>query len=382
MARASLGTIDPSTTSGTALAAILSARDAAENSGHAGTGRPSYAVAGMIYTDDSFTPDHIILAGATALDDVDLTLLFSPRPGSIRETAEVRLPSGWLWADGAAVARATYPDLLEAIAPSFTGTTNGTTTISSVSEDLRTLGLVGAKIEGTDIPSGATITAIAASTVTISAAATGSHAGVTLRAFPYGNGNGSTTFNTPNKKGRVGIGRGDMGGTDAALVTTGVAGFDGTHLGASGGAQGVVLVVANLPVHSHSASTSGSTDTHAGHTHTDTFSITDNFAVASGGSHSHNYYKTSGSNFGGSVKTDDLASGTSHALFSDAAVATTTHAGHSHGLTGSATLNGSVSSGGAHSHVLTLSTTVGNTGSDTTHLNVQPSVVSNFLVKT
>lgn len=370
MARASLGTINPGTTSGTALAALLSARDAAENTGHAGTGRPSYAVAGMIYTDDSFTPDHIFLAGATAPDDVDLTLLFSPRPGTIRETAEVRLPSGWLWADGAAVLRADYPELLEAIAPSFTGTTALSTTISSVSEDLRQLGLVGAKIEGSGIQSGTTIAAVAATTLTLSLAATIAAAGVALRVFPQGNGNGSTTFNVPNKKGRVGVGRGDMGGTDVSLITTAIAGFDGTRLAAAGGSQGVVLLVANLPVHSHSASSSGTTDAHGGHTHGPGSYNTD-----ASGTHTHTYFgRTSPDNSSTGSQDEIPGSDGAGALRS---LVSTAGGNHSH------TIDGGVSaSGGSHSHVLTLSTTIGNTGSDTTHPNVQPSVVVNFVVKT
>jgi len=371
MARASLGTIDPSTTSGTALAALLSARDAAENTGHAGTGRPSYAVAGMLYTDDSFTPDHIFLAGATAPDDVDLTLLFSPRPGTIRETAEVRLPSGWLWADGSAVLRASYPELLEAIAPSFTGsTTNTSTTISSVSEDLRQLGLLGAKIEGSGIQVGTTITAIAATTITLSLAATITAAGVALRVFPQGNGNGSTTFNLPNRKGRAGIGRGDMGGTDVALVTTAISGFDGTLLAAAGGAQSIVLITANLPIHSHSASTSGTTDSPGNHTHGPGTYNTD-----ASGSHTHSYQGRTSPDNSSTGSQDEIpgsdGSGALRTLTSSAS------GNHAHVIDG-----GVSAAAGNHTHTLTLSTTIGNTGADTAHRNMPPSVVENFVVKT
>lgn len=375
MARASLGTIVPSTTSGTTLAALLSARDAAENSGHLGSGRPSYAAEGMTWAESTFDPPHLWLGGAAGdgSEDVDLTLLFAPRPGTTRTTAEVRLPAGWLWADGSAVLRADYPDLLNAIAPLVTGDTHSSTSITNVSEDLRQLGLIGAKIEGTGIPVGATITAIGATTITLSAAATSTNAGVSLRIFPQGNGNASTTFNLPNAKDRVVIGRGDMGGTDVALVTVaGGAGFDGTKLGAVGGSQGVVLLVTNLPVHSHSASTSGTTDTHAGHTHGPGSYNTNN-----SGTHTHNYVRFSNNVFSGGAGIAPTAQIAGSVDFFQGTVASVAGGNHDHSVN-----SGVSSTGGSHSHVLTLSTTVGNTGSDTLHSNVQPSAVFNVLVKT
>lgn len=375
MTRASLGTINPATTSGTTLAALLSARDAAENTQHAGTGRPSYASAGLLYAEDSTDPAHIFLAGVAGdgSQDVDLTLLFSPRPGTLRTSAEVRLPDGWLWADGSAVLRATYPNLLDAIAPAFTGdVASGSPTISNVSEDLRTLGLVGAKLEGTGITAGTTITAITATTITMSANGTASNSGVAVRALPYGAGNGSTTFNLPNAKGCATIARQDMGGTDAALITVAGAGFDGTKLAATGGAQTVVLVTANLPIHSHSASTSGTTSTSANHQHGSS-----GLTAATSGSHNHDYVRFGvGSFSGGTLLSATYNTGGAGDFFQGGSINTTTAGGHTHGLTGSSDPSG------AHSHTLTLSTTVGNTGSDTAHQNVQPSVVFNVLVKT
>lgn len=55
----------------------------------------------------------------------------------------------------------------------------------------------------------------------------------------YGVGNGSTTFNVPDLRGRFPAGKDDMGGSAANRITNGVAGFVGTTLGASGGAQAV-----------------------------------------------------------------------------------------------------------------------------------------------
>ena len=229
----------------------------------------------MVYTETSGPSPRLFFAVGASGPDIDLTALFADRAGTMRLTAEVRLPAGWLWCDGAPWPRATYPDLFNNICPSFQGTvTNGSTVITSVSENFTLLGgnggIVGAVVEGLGI-GGLVVTAVGANTLTLSGPATQTPTPpVSLRAFPYGNGNGSTTFNVPNCKGRVVIGRSDMGpgpGTDSGLINVGGAGFDGTRLNASGGAQSIGLVPANLPSHAHSASSSG-TITLAPHTHT------------------------------------------------------------------------------------------------------------------
>lgn len=53
----------------------------------------------------------------------------------------------------------------------------------------------------------------------------------------YGIGDGSTTFNLPDKRGRVSVGKDDMGGVAANRITSGTAGFSGVTLGAAGGDQ-------------------------------------------------------------------------------------------------------------------------------------------------
>lgn len=55
----------------------------------------------------------------------------------------------------------------------------------------------------------------------------------------HGSGDGSTTFNVPDLRGRASFGKGNMGGTSANLITNGVAGFNGNTLGATGGDQHV-----------------------------------------------------------------------------------------------------------------------------------------------
>ena len=64
----------------------------------------------------------------------------------------------------------------------------------------------------------------------------------------YGTGNGTTTFNVPDLRGRVAAGKDNMGGSSASRLVTNVA---GGNLGATGGAESHTLTTAQLPFHSH-----------------------------------------------------------------------------------------------------------------------------------
>lgn len=68
-----------------------------------------------------------------------------------------------------------------------------------------------------------------------------------LMGTTQGAGDGSTTFNLPDKRGRVSISKDNMNGSAAGRVTTAGSSIDGTVLGASGGAQSVTLAQVNLP---------------------------------------------------------------------------------------------------------------------------------------
>lgn len=67
----------------------------------------------------------------------------------------------------------------------------------------------------------------------------------------YGAGNGSTTFNLPDTRGRVIAGLDNMGGTASGRLTS----FSTTTVGGSGGAQTHVLTIAQMPSHDHGGST-------------------------------------------------------------------------------------------------------------------------------
>lgn len=65
----------------------------------------------------------------------------------------------------------------------------------------------------------------------------------------FGAGDGSTTFNVPDFRGRVPAGKDDMGGTSANRLSSTVA---STKLGAVGGAATHTLSVSEMPSHKHS----------------------------------------------------------------------------------------------------------------------------------
>jgi microcystin-dependent protein len=69
----------------------------------------------------------------------------------------------------------------------------------------------------------------------------------------HGVGDGSTTFNVPDLRGRVSAGRDDMGGVPALRITSAGSGISGISTGASGGVQNVTLTAAQsgVPAHTH-----------------------------------------------------------------------------------------------------------------------------------
>jgi microcystin-dependent protein len=66
----------------------------------------------------------------------------------------------------------------------------------------------------------------------------------------YGIGDGATTFNLPDLRGRVPVGRDNMTGIAANRMTAD-AGLNGSQLGAEGGSQTQALSIAQMPAHDH-----------------------------------------------------------------------------------------------------------------------------------
>lgn len=147
----------------------------------------------------------------------------------------------------------------------------------------------------------------------------------------YGSGDGSTTYNIPDLRGKV---------------PTGLAG-SGTFgsLNASGGSETHTLTTGEMPSHAHS----GTTDSDGAHTH----SITD-----PGHTHSYTHYIDNappGEATATGDDTGDLVSAT----------------------TGSSTTGISIVSDGAHTHTFTT----GTAGSGNAHNILQPYLVINYIIK-
>lgn len=106
----------------------------------------------------------------------------------------------------------------------------------------------------------------------------------TLCSTTFGVGDGSTTFNIPDLRGRTVFGQDNMGGSTAGRITNAGSGIVGTNRGATGGAETVTLARNNLP----NVQIGGTTDTEPDHVHSgDNFSGSN--GVSSGGSFSGSF---------------------------------------------------------------------------------------------
>jgi microcystin-dependent protein len=185
----------------------------------------------------------------------------------------------------------------------------------------------------------------------------------------WGSGDGTTTFNVPDFRDRMLVGKADMGGVDAAIIDSLLT---STTLGATYDGEGAIdtitLAEANIPAHTHSISGTCSGTTASDGLHTHTFSGT----TSTGGTHNHSYANAGGDRAvasGNQVNVADTDSGN-----------TGNDGAHSH------TYSGTTSSDGAHTHSFsgTISGTSGSTGSGTafTVAILNPCAVVNFIIKT
>ena len=83
----------------------------------------------------------------------------------------------------------------------------------------------------------------------------------------YGSGDGSTTFNVPDLRGRTVAGLDNMDGTAASRLTAGGSGITGTTLGASGGTETHTLTSAEMPSHTHTQNSHRTHTEHIQNTH-------------------------------------------------------------------------------------------------------------------
>lgn len=87
----------------------------------------------------------------------------------------------------------------------------------------------------------------------------------------YGVGDGSSTFNLPDLRGRAVFGKDNMGGSAASRITDAVSSVDGTTLGDTGGAQSHTLTTAQLPAHYHDVYLNDPGHSHGGDTNSSTY---------------------------------------------------------------------------------------------------------------
>lgn len=148
----------------------------------------------------------------------------------------------------------------------------------------------------------------------------------------YGAGDGSTTFNVPDLRGRMIIAQDNLGGTSANRVAASAA----DQTGGTGGSENVTLSTAQMPAHTHG---DGS------------------LAAASGGAHTHgfnpNTYPTQSGQPNRGMTVQDAAASSPTQYVTD--------------------------SGGAHTHDVTGST--GSAGSGSSHSNMPPWMAMQFLIK-
>lgn len=145
----------------------------------------------------------------------------------------------------------------------------------------------------------------------------------------YGSGDGSSTFNLPDLRGRVMAGLDAMGGSAAGRLSTV---FNGAILGTTGGSQTITLTTSEIPSHSHTFS--GTTSSDGAHTHQS--QDAPNKSAAANGGATFNAWS---------------------------------------GVTTSGT-----STDGAHTH--TYSGTTSSTGSGSAHSNTQPTMVVSTIIFT
>lgn len=247
----------------------------------------------------------------------------------------------YVFANGQALDRTLFASAFAAITRPSTATIGGSLATIPISEDLSKKGLVGSVVEGVGIPTGTTALSFTSTTVTLSAVTTGSATPKAIRFFPYGNGDAATTFNVPDKRERVTVGSGTMGGVASpGLVTTATLSH-GSNLGSQGGAETHALSEAENGPHAHGVTDPGHVHGTSDPTHLHGFS----FLIS-------NVNNTAEGGGGGSAK----------------------NAGGFSSTTNSASTGLSITS-----H--TTGITINSDGSGTAHLNMQPSLVCNYIVR-
>lgn len=178
--------------------------------------------------------------GGSATGDGDLV-------GTIKPWAGMTAPSQYVFTYGQELNRSTYATLFTAITFSQAAFCNsGSPTLSGV-EDTTNF-WIGMTVEATCLAAGfSTVVSKTANSVTLAANANVTTS-ITAVFFPWGRGNGTTTFNVPDLRGVVPMGNNIMGGISSSNIdVTNFGSTDPNSSGALGGNKSTTLVTANLP---------------------------------------------------------------------------------------------------------------------------------------
>lgn len=176
--------------------------------------------------------------------------------GTILPWSSLTAPNQYVFAYGQELARSTYPELYTAITQQLNAICSASSnTLTGISDTTQIN--IGSPIElSLCVISGTTVVSKTGSTVTLSNPSSVSVSGVATF-FPYGNGNGTTTFNVPDLRGYAIAGRDNMGGSAAGRLTATY--FNTPGVGAVGGLQTATLSTSNLPAYTPTGTISSST---------------------------------------------------------------------------------------------------------------------------
>ena len=170
----------------------------------------------------------------------------------------------------------------------------------------------------------------------------------------YGSGDGSTTFNVPDMRGRVTAGKDDMGGTAASRLTATVLTAANT-LGATGGTETHTLTTAQLASHNH---------TQDSHNHTQ---------------NSHNHTQDAHGHY--LVNAGSLYMGSPEAGTGDYVRSIFTRTGaDSYATSWQADQRVATNQATTATNIATTATNQA-AGGGTAHLNTQPTIVLNYIIK-
>jgi len=180
--------------------------------------------------------------GSTATGDGDLV-------GTIKPWAGMTAPNQYVFTYGQEISRTTYSALFTAITSSQSiFCTSGSPILTGLSDT--TNFPIGGSVEVSCLAAGfSTIISKTSSSITLASNANVS-TNTTAIIFPWGRGNGITTFNVPDLRGFAIAGNNNMGGAASSTLTTTYFGSaDPNSVGAAGGSQStsITLVSANLP---------------------------------------------------------------------------------------------------------------------------------------